>query len=90
LNRTSAWSSQIGKEIKAHRNRMDYNKDFERTLKRLTKKGRRKAKEEVAKAFQKLVRLESADNDGRCQCITCGAENHYKKMHAGHWLSRKK
>ncbi len=41
----------------------------------------------VAKDFQKMIRLESADKDGICTCVTCGSRHHWKKLHAGHYLT---
>lgn len=39
-------------------------------------------------AFSRLVRLKGADKDGYNTCYTCGHRAHYKKLHAGHYLSR--
>ncbi len=46
-------------------------------------------KKETAIDFQKMIRLEAADINKQCECITCGKSYHWKTMHAGHWRSRK-
>ena len=40
----------------------------------------------VAKDLQKAIRMESSDDRGRCQCVTCGVVKSYKVMHAGHFV----
>ena len=30
--------------------------------------------------------MESADDNGICQCVTCGKRDHYKNMDAGHFV----
>jgi len=40
----------------------------------------------VAKDLQKAVRMESANDKGVCQCVTCGKQDHWKLMHAGHFI----
>lgn len=44
--------------------------------------------EKVAVRLQLLRRMEDADNEGFCSCITCGAWHHYKEMDGGHYKSR--
>ena len=48
----------------------------------------RKIVDECAVLLQKLRRLESADEDGNCTCVTCGNVKHWKEMDGGHWISR--
>jgi hypothetical protein len=40
----------------------------------------------VAVDLQKAIRMESADDNGICQCVTCGKRQHYKEMDAGHFV----
>ena len=42
------------------------------------------------KAFQLLRRLEEADDNGYCECVTCGVIKHYTEVHGGHWLPKGK
>jgi len=40
--------------------------------------------------FQLLRRLEEADDDGFCECVTCGEYRHYSTCHGGHFLPKGK
>lgn len=44
----------------------------------------------VAKDLQKAIRMESADEKGICQCVTCGKRYHWKQMHAGHFIASRR
>lgn len=57
----------------------------------MTKKTKSIAKvsEDVAVLLQKLVRLENADDNGYCSCVTCGTTKHYKDLDGGHFVSRR-
>jgi len=48
-----------------------------------------KLKKELDKWFSLYIRLRYATPQGIVQCWTCGSSKHYKKMHAGHFMSRK-
>jgi len=48
-----------------------------------------KLKKELDKWFSLFIRLRFATKEGLCQCVTCGKVSHYKKMHAGHFQSRR-
>lgn len=48
-----------------------------------------KLKKELDKWFSLFIRLRNASKDGIVECWTCGKTSHYKKMHAGHFMSRK-
>ena len=48
-----------------------------------------KVSEDVAVLLQKLVRLENADDNGYCSCVTCGTTKHYKDLDGGHFVSRR-
>jgi hypothetical protein len=48
----------------------------------------RKLVDDCAVLLQKIRRLESADDDGYCTCVTCGKNLHWKQMDGGHWISR--
>lgn len=39
--------------------------------------------------FSQFIRLRNADVNGNVQCVTCGKQDHWKKMQAGHFASRK-
>lgn len=45
---------------------------------------------DVAKVFQRLVRMLEADADGNCTCVTCGKVLPWNDsgMNAGHYVSR--
>jgi hypothetical protein len=45
--------------------------------------------EKAAKLMQRLVRLKASDDNGYCQCVTCGKVDHYKNMQGGHFYSRR-
>jgi hypothetical protein len=45
--------------------------------------------EKAAKLLQRLVRLKASDDNGYCQCVTCGKIDHFKNMQGGHFYSRK-
>lgn len=38
--------------------------------------------------FSQYIRLSNADDRGFCTCITCGRQYHWKKIQAGHFISR--
>tara|TARA_Y100000004_G_scaffold189424_1_gene245006 strand:+ start:757 stop:1188 length:432 start_codon:yes stop_codon:yes gene_type:complete len=44
--------------------------------------------EVAAKLLQKLVRMKASDDNGYCQCVTCGKIDHYKAMQGGHFIPR--
>ena len=48
-----------------------------------------KLKKELDKWFSLFIRLREATNEGMVQCITSGRLYHYKKIHAGHFMSRR-
>jgi hypothetical protein len=48
-----------------------------------------KLKKELDKWFSLFIRLRDATNEGMVQCITSGRLYHYKKIHAGHFMSRR-
>ena len=48
-----------------------------------------KLKKELHKWFSLYIRLRNASVDGITKCFTCDKIAHYKKMHAGHFMSRK-
>ena len=48
-----------------------------------------KLRKRVLTVFQKLRRIEEADEDGWCECCTCGAIAQWDDgMHGGHYVSR--
>ena len=48
-----------------------------------------KLKKELDKWFSLYIRLRDANEYGMVQCITSGRIYHYKKIHAGHFMSRR-
>ena len=38
--------------------------------------------------LQKLRRLEEADHNGYCRCVTCGGQWHWKEIDAGHFIPK--
>lgn len=46
--------------------------------------------DDAAVILQKIRRIEESDNNGYCVCVSCGKKDHWKNMHGGHWISRKK
>ena len=45
--------------------------------------------EAAAKLLQRLVRMKASDDNGYCQCVTCGKVDHYKAMQGGHFYGRR-
>ncbi len=45
--------------------------------------------EKAAKLLQRYVRLKGSDENGYCQCVTCGKVDHYKAMQGGHFYGRR-
>ena len=45
--------------------------------------------DDAAVLLQKLVRMKAADDNGYCQCVTCGQMNHWKNSQGGHFISRR-
>lgn len=39
-------------------------------------------------AIQLLARISAADDNGYCQCVSCGATHHYKDMDGGHFIPK--
>jgi len=48
-----------------------------------------KLKKELDKWFSLYIRLRDCNEYGMVQCFTSGKVYHYKKIHAGHFMSRK-
>ena len=44
---------------------------------------------ELDKWFSLYIRLRNSDYRGFTKCVTCGKVDHYKKLQAGHFASRK-
>jgi hypothetical protein len=42
----------------------------------------------LATLFQRLTRLANADDQGRCECISCGRVQQWNEMDGGHFISR--
>jgi hypothetical protein len=57
-------------------------------MKRKRKTTTAKEVEKAAVLLQRLVRLKASDDNGYCQCVTCGKVDHYKNMQGGHFIPR--
>ena len=53
------------------------------------KKSISKLKKDLDKWFSLYIRLRDATEEGLVQCFTSGRVYHYKKIHAGHFMSRR-
>jgi len=53
------------------------------------KKSVSKLKKDLDKWFSLYIRLKDANEFGMVQCYTSGRIYHYKKIHAGHFISRR-
>jgi hypothetical protein len=58
-------------------------------------KGRRKKTDttralvnKLDRIFSRFTRMKHADNDGQVSCVTCGKQDHWKNVHAGHFVKR--
>ena len=49
-----------------------------------------KLKKDLDKWFSLFIRLRDATDEGLVQCFTSGRVYHYKSIHAGHFMSRKR
>jgi Bacteriophage Lambda NinG protein len=58
-------------------------------LKKKKQKSVPKLVEEAAVILQRIVRMKAANDEGYCQCVTCGTVKHWTEMHGGHFLSRR-
>tara|TARA_Y100000401_G_scaffold3561_1_gene2526 strand:+ start:157 stop:567 length:411 start_codon:yes stop_codon:yes gene_type:complete len=55
----------------------------------MVKKTISKLKKDLDKIFSLYIRLRDATDEGMVQCFTSGRIYHYKKIHAGHFMSRR-
>jgi len=49
-------------------------------------------KKEIAKLdriFSEFIRLRDSNNEGYCQCISCGNVHYFRDIHNGHYVNRK-
>jgi hypothetical protein len=53
------------------------------------KLSRKKLVNKLDSVFSLYVRQRDSDSNGYCKCITCGESSHWKKIQAGHFISRK-
>lgn len=54
-----------------------------------TKNSRKTLVKKLDKVFSEYIRRKWADHTGLVQCITCGGYYDFKKIQAGHYISRK-
>ena len=52
--------------------------------KRKKKSTKKKLKDQAWKLFSRYVRLRDSDDEGFCNCVTCGVKDYWKNMQAGH------
>lgn len=55
----------------------------------MAKRKRSSIVKELDKWFSLFIRLRHADHRGFTKCVTCGKVDHYKKLQAGHFQSRR-
>jgi 5-methylcytosine-specific restriction endonuclease McrA len=55
----------------------------------MAKRKRSAIVKELDKWFSLYIRLRNSDYRGYSTCVTCGKVDHYKKLQAGHFASRK-
>jgi hypothetical protein len=55
----------------------------------MAKRKRSEIVKELDKWFSLYIRLRFSDYRGYSTCVTCGKVDHYKKLQAGHFASRK-
>lgn len=55
----------------------------------MAKRKRSAIVKELDKWFSLYIRLRNSDHRGYSTCVTCGKVDHYKKLQAGHFASRK-
>lgn len=48
----------------------------------------RKLVDDCAVLLQRLRKLQEADENGNCTCVTCGKVDHWSAMDGGHYISR--
>ena len=48
------------------------------------------AKKSAWNWMSKYIRAKAADENGIAECVTCGARKHWKELHAGHFLPKKR
>jgi len=53
------------------------------------KLSRSKLVKKLDTVFSKYIRVNSANKNGYCTCVTCGVVKHWKEIQAGHFMSRK-
>lgn len=63
----------------------------DRMLARFENQTWEKCRSDVAKTFQAMIRMEAADDDGNCVCVTCMRVHKWNsgKINAGHFHSRR-
>ncbi len=52
------------------------------------KKSARILKKTAWNLLSKIIRLENADYNGYCACVTCGVAKHWTEMQAGHFIPK--
>lgn len=66
------------------------NKRFERMLGTFRTLRISNCVKRTAKELQRAIRIENSDENGFCECVTCGKIGHYKDMHAGHFVGSRR
>lgn len=46
--------------------------------------------DDAALLLQRIRRIEEADENGYCACVSCGKVDHWKELEGGHWIPRTK
>lgn len=72
--------STAPKSKRASTGQIGGNKKKPKSVSKLTK--------DLDTVFSRFVRMSRMDSEGIVQCYTCDFKAHYKKIHAGHYISR--
>lgn len=57
-------------------------------VKKAKKSDRQKLIAKLDTIFSEFIRLRDCDHQGICKCITCGEFDHWRKVDAGHFITR--
>jgi hypothetical protein len=65
-----------------------FNKPEKRTRKTLAEKNVKELTRTLDRDFSEFIRLRDADDNGYCQCFTCGKWYQWRNIQNGHFISR--
>ena len=65
-------------------------KEIEKKAKKVTKKASRaKLIEKLDRVFSQYIRVKYSNNQGFCECISCGKRQYWRDIQNGHYMSRR-